>query len=113
MPMWLGNEHADGISIAAKEWAGGTVPFIVGLVVVALLIGSVIWRSRRGRSRPPRPEEQPVRPTTPPSIPRGDGRAADDFGAEGERLSPHQMKGNGNQGRSSRSGDDRSAGHGG
>ncbi|WP_404950897.1 DUF6479 family protein [Streptomyces sp. ARC12] len=112
MTMPLEDEHALGFSIAAGEWVGGTVPFTVGLVVVALLIGSVMWRSRKGGSRPPRPEEQPARPTPPPSTSPGAGRAVDDFGAEGERLSPHQMKGYGNQSRSVSSEDDRS-GHGG
>ncbi|MEV7659952.1 DUF6479 family protein [Streptomyces anulatus] len=112
MTMPLENEDALGFSIAAGEWVGGTVPFTVGLVVVALLIGSVIWRSRKGGSRPPRPEEQPARPTTPPSTSPGAGRAADDFGAEGERLSPHQMNGYGGHGRSANYEGDRN-GHGG
>ncbi|MGW4177652.1 DUF6479 family protein [Streptomyces rubiginosohelvolus] len=42
--------------IAAPEWAAGTVPFIVGLLVVALLIGAVVWRTRSSRRRASRPQ---------------------------------------------------------
>ncbi|MEU4173533.1 DUF6479 family protein [Streptomyces sp. NPDC026589] len=101
-----------GPHLAAPVWAGGTVPFIVGLFVVALLIGTVVWRTRKGRSRPPRPDERRHRPSTPSHTP-GEPRAADDFGGEGERLSPHQMKGYGNLGGPARfEDDDRSGGHG-
>ncbi|MFF8958141.1 DUF6479 family protein [Streptomyces sp. NPDC014894] len=41
----------------ATAWIG---PFLVGLAVVALLAGIVIRRRGRGRSRPPRPDEQPA-----------------------------------------------------
>ncbi|MFI1931525.1 DUF6479 family protein [Streptomyces sp. NPDC020330] len=101
---------AQGPHLAAQEWAGGTVPFIVGLFVVALLIGTVVWRTRKG-SRPPRPEEQRRRSTAAFSTP-DEPRDADDFGEEGERLSPHQMKGYGNTGGPARSEDGRSGGHG-
>ncbi|MET8606496.1 DUF6479 family protein [Streptomyces rubiginosohelvolus] len=53
---------ARGSLIAAPEWAAGTVPFIVGLLVVALLIGAVVWRTRSGRGRQSRPQEQPPAP---------------------------------------------------
>ncbi|MEU5288344.1 DUF6479 family protein [Streptomyces sp. CA-278952] len=111
MTTLLERTSTEGRHLAAEEWAGGTVPFIVGLFVVALLIGTVVWRTRKGRSRPPRPEEQRHRSTAAFNAP-DEPRAADDFGGEGERLSPHQMKGYGNLGGPARSEDDRSGGHG-
>ncbi|MFE8911158.1 DUF6479 family protein [Streptomyces globisporus] len=110
MTTLLERASAQGSHLAAREWAGGTVPFVVGLFVVALLIGAVVWRTRKGRSRPPRPEEQPHRSTgiSTPDEPRD----SDDFGGEGERLSPHRMKGYGNMGGPARSENDGSGGHG-
>ncbi|MFJ2851286.1 MULTISPECIES: DUF6479 family protein [Streptomyces] len=84
--------------IAAPEWVAGTVPFIVGLLVVALLIGAVVWRTRSGRSRLHRPQEQLSRSSRPCQAPE-EPRSADDFGGPGERLSPHEMRGYGNQGK--------------
>ncbi|WP_443071243.1 DUF6479 family protein [Streptomyces sp. YIM 132580] len=84
--------------IAAPEWAAGTVPFIVGLLVVALLIGAVVWRTRSGRSRPHRPQKQLSRSSRPRQAPEKP-RSADHFGGPGERLSPHEMRGYGNQGK--------------
>lgn len=84
--------------IAAPEWAAGTVPFIVGLLVVALLIGAVVWRTRMGRSGPHRSQTQPSHSSRPGQAPEKP-RSADDFGEPGERLSPHEMKGYGNQGK--------------
>ncbi|MEU8770821.1 DUF6479 family protein [Streptomyces griseus] len=101
-----------GQHLAAPVWADGTVPFIVGIFVVALLIGTVAWRTRKGRSRPPHPDEQRHRPAAPSRAP-GEPRTADDFGGQGERLSPHQMKGYGNLSGPTRSEvDDRSGGRG-
>ncbi|MFF7492888.1 DUF6479 family protein [Streptomyces rubiginosohelvolus] len=84
--------------IAAPEWAAGTVPFIVGLLVVALLIGAVVWRTRSGKRRASRPQEQPSHSSRPRQAPQKP-RPADDFGGPGERLSPHEMRGYGNQGK--------------
>jgi hypothetical protein len=91
--MAMGGPAAAGLAAEGEgtTWIG---PFLVGVAVVALLIGMVIWR--RGRARPPHLDEQPPAART-----RGSGapRAPDDFGAEGERLSPHELRGYGNQGR--------------
>ncbi|MFE0678732.1 DUF6479 family protein [Streptomyces sp. NPDC058867] len=48
----------------AAGGATGVIPLLVGIVVVALLIGMVQLgiRKRRRRPPPPRPEEQPHRP---------------------------------------------------
>ncbi|WUT33652.1 DUF6479 family protein [Streptomyces sp. NBC_00690] len=76
-------------------WLG---PFLIGVAVVGLLIGMVFWRGRHGRRRPPRPDEQPSRGPRNASA-QGTPRAHDDFGAEGERLSPHEMGGSAHQSR--------------
>ncbi|MCX4821216.1 DUF6479 family protein [Streptomyces sp. NBC_01142] len=94
-------EHGSTADLAAgNEWVTGIGPFIIGIAVVALLIGVVARRSGRGRSRPPRPEEQPRR-SSHRAPTKAETREADDFGGEGERLSPHELRGYGNQGRSS------------
>lgn len=76
----------------------GAVPFLVGVVLVAVLVGAVWWGRRvQARQRPPRPEEQPRLPASgpvrevsehpePAEVPRGD-----------ERLTPHQLGGYGSQ----------------
>ncbi|MGW4840261.1 DUF6479 family protein [Streptomyces sp. MBT55] len=51
--------------IAVPAWAARAVLLIVGLLVVALLIGAVVWRTRSSRSRAPRLEEEPS-PFSPP-----------------------------------------------
>lgn len=84
--------------IAAPEWAAGTVPFIVGLLVVSLLIGAVVWRTRSSKRRASCPQEQSSRSSRPRQAPEKP-RSADDFGGPGERLSPHEMRGYGNQGK--------------
>ncbi|MFF7492913.1 DUF6479 family protein [Streptomyces rubiginosohelvolus] len=76
---------------APPAWAGA-VPFIVGLLVVALLIGAVVWRTRSSRSRPPRLEGEPSHLLPPRNAPT-EPCSADDFGGPGEGLSPHQMTG--------------------
>ncbi|MER5766284.1 DUF6479 family protein [Streptomyces sp. NPDC001985] len=84
------------MTLAAEGGVAWLGPFLVGVVVVGLLIGMVVWRGR-GRGRAPRPGEQPA-PAARRAADRGTPREADDFGAEGERLSPHEMKGYGSRG---------------
>ncbi|HET6357403.1 DUF6479 family protein [Streptomyces sp.] len=81
---------------AENEWVAGIAPFNVGIVVVVFLIGLVGWGIKRGRGLPPRPDEQPRRRSRGTHI--EETREADDFGSEGERLTPHELKGYGNQG---------------
>ncbi|MGC5341545.1 DUF6479 family protein [Streptomyces sp. DT24] len=81
---------------AAASTPGWIVPLVIGVVVVAVLIGLVAWDSRRKRARAPRPDEQPRRPAHRAHI--EEVREPDDFGADGERTLPHEMKGYGNMG---------------
>ncbi|WP_327328609.1 DUF6479 family protein [Streptomyces sp. NBC_01210] len=104
-PVALGRGSVPSLA-ADSEWLTGIAPFFIGIVVVAFLIGLVGWGIRRGRSRPPRPDEQPRRPARRTHI--EETREADDFGSEGERLTPHELRGFGNQG--SRSAPDKDVG---
>ncbi|MFI1018928.1 DUF6479 family protein [Streptomyces sp. NPDC020965] len=49
---------------ADTQWVTGIGPFVIGIAVVALLIGLVVRKGGKGRSRPPRPDEQPRRPAS-------------------------------------------------
>ncbi|WBB61148.1 DUF6479 family protein [Streptomyces sp. WMMC500] len=92
--------HTFASGAAADAVTAGLLPFLIGLLVVAVLIGAV-WLGIRIRSRepaPPRPEEQPRPPASgpvrriteerePAEVPRGRGR-----------LTPHRLRGHGNSG---------------
>ncbi|MFW6690571.1 DUF6479 family protein [Streptomyces sp. MAR4 CNX-425] len=87
-------------AVAADAVTAGLLPFLLGLVLVAVLVGAV-WLGIRIRSRepaPPRPEDQPRPPASgpvphvteerePAEVPRGRGR-----------LTPHELPGHGNSG---------------
>ncbi|MGW3621997.1 DUF6479 family protein [Streptomyces sp. NPDC000880] len=73
-----------------------TTLYGVGVGLVVALIWLVWWDSRRRRAQPPSLEEQPRRPKHRAHI--DETREPDDFGAEGERLSPHELRGYGNMG---------------
>lgn len=73
-----------------------TTLYVVGIGLVVALIWLVWWDSRRKRAQPPSVEEQPRRPKHRPHV--DETREPDDFGAEGERLSPHEFHGYGNIG---------------
>ncbi|RII09706.1 hypothetical protein DSC45_29815 [Streptomyces sp. YIM 130001] len=83
---------------AADDPSLGFVPFLlIGLVVAAALVWAV-WlgiRIRRREPRPPNPGEQPRPPKNGAAAELPEEPAADDFGADGERLSPHEMRGHG------------------
>ncbi|MFC4607431.1 DUF6479 family protein [Streptomyces maoxianensis] len=73
-----------------------TTMYVVGIGLVVVLIWLVWWDSRRKRAQPPSVDEQPRRPKHRPHI--DETREPDDFGAEGERLGPHEFHGYGNLG---------------
>ncbi|MFI9650662.1 DUF6479 family protein [Streptomyces sp. NPDC052040] len=78
----------------------GLWPFLVGLVVVALLVGA-FWmgvRVRRRESEPPRPEEQPRLPEGGPVGEVMENREPDEVPRGGDRLTPHELRAHGNLG---------------
>lgn len=82
---------------AAGTGAGGAVIVVVGVVIAALLIGA-FWlgvRVMRRESRPPRPEEQPRMPDGGPVREVSEHRDADEVPRSDQRLSPHELHGNG------------------
>lgn len=88
------------LDIAAQGAAIGIWPFVIGLVLVALLIGA-FWmgiRVRRRESAPPRPEEQPRVPEGGPVGEVLENREPDEVPRGRDRLTPHQLKEHGNLG---------------
>ncbi|GAA2679167.1 DUF6479 family protein [Streptomyces aculeolatus] len=78
----------------------GLLPFLLGLVVVAVLIGAV-WLGIRVRSRepaPPRPEDQPRPPASGPVRRVTEEREPAEVPRDGGRLTPHRLRGHGNSG---------------
>ncbi|WP_326799997.1 DUF6479 family protein [Streptomyces sp. NBC_01808] len=78
----------------------GLLPFLLGLVVVAVLIGAV-WFGIRIRSRepaPPRPGEQPQPPASGPVGRVTEEREPAELPPDGRRLTPHRLRGHGNSG---------------
>lgn len=84
----------------ARDYQVGIWPFIVGLCVLALLIGA-FWlgiRIRRREPAPPRPEEQPRLPEGGPVGAVLENREPDEMPRSRDRLTPHQLKEHGNLG---------------
>ncbi|WP_455354907.1 DUF6479 family protein [Streptomyces sp. SYSU K217416] len=88
----------DVVLAVTRDHLVGIGPFVVGLAVVALLIGAVVWgRKRRAQEPPvPRPEEQPHRPDHRAHIDEYGNHSTADFPTGGDRLMPYQLKGHGN-----------------
>ncbi|WP_328862968.1 DUF6479 family protein [Streptomyces sp. NBC_00306] len=88
----------DGHRLAAGDGAPAVIVFVLIAAALLVLLVGVVWRvgARRGRARPPRPEEQPRRPAQRSHVEAR--REPEDFGADGERLTPHELGGYGNQG---------------
>lgn len=87
------------LTLADGRGATGAVLGVVGVVLVAVLIGAV-WLGRRRRAQelpPPRPEEQPVAPDHRTHIEKRDVHADDDFPADGRGLSPYELGDHGNE----------------
>ncbi|MBC9713953.1 hypothetical protein H9Y04_15405 [Streptomyces sp. TRM66268-LWL] len=81
-------------SAATRGTAAGFVLPLVGLAVVGMLIGAVVWgRRRQARApRPPRPEEQPHLPDGRPSGPVQEVREPDELPHGDRRLTPYQVR---------------------
>lgn len=97
----------------AERGATGVAMAVVGVVLVALLIGA-FWLGKRRRDQelpPPRPEEQPVAPDHrshieehdvhhtggSPAAGTGGGHHTDSFPDDGRGLSPYELGEHGNQ----------------
>ncbi|MFJ6696322.1 DUF6479 family protein [Streptomyces sp. NPDC091272] len=86
---------------ASRDLMVGIAPFVIGLALVAVLIGAV-WLGIRVKKRepaPPRPEEQPRAPKRdhPPGEVQ-EVREPAEVPQDGVRRTPHQLGGYGNSG---------------
>ncbi|GAA2427287.1 hypothetical protein GCM10010433_29180 [Streptomyces pulveraceus] len=85
--------------LADDRGATGSVMGIVGVVLVAVLIGAV-WLGRRRRAEelpPPRPDEQPPRPDHRSHVEERDVHGDDHFPPDGRGLSPYELGDHGNE----------------
>ncbi|MEU8504600.1 DUF6479 family protein [Streptomyces brevispora] len=81
------------LTLADGRGAAGVVMAVVGVILVALLIGAV-WLGKRRRAQdppPPRPEEQPVVPDHRAHVEERDVHADDSFPPDGRGLSPYEL----------------------
>ncbi|QNE78859.1 hypothetical protein F0344_33500 [Streptomyces finlayi] len=66
---------------------------VVAIALVAILIGA-FWLGKRRREQeppPPSPDEQPLKPEHRTHIEETGRHGADDFPADGHRLTPHEL----------------------
>lgn len=87
------------ITLADGRGATGAVLGVVGVVLVAVLIGA-FWLGKRRQDQelpPPRPEEQPVAPDHRTHVEERDVHGPDDFPADGRGLSPYELGDHGNE----------------
>ncbi|MFI5758556.1 DUF6479 family protein [Streptomyces sp. NPDC051569] len=95
----LNTYHGGGaVHLAASGVGTDVIAFIVGLIIVAALIGGFILggRLRAKRAAPPTPEEQPHRPERTTHI-EENVEPSDKFLPGGERLMPYQLGGHGDE----------------
>lgn len=86
------------VTLASGPGAIGVVMGVIGVVLVALLIGA-FWLGKRRRDQElpaPRPDEQPVQPDHRSHIEREDVHGEDRFPADGHALSPYELGEHGN-----------------
>ncbi|MFD3652027.1 DUF6479 family protein [Streptomyces sp. 24-1644] len=98
--MDVSNEAQSLLAATLAEDGGpfGIVLPIIGVALVCMLIGA-FWLGKRRRdqeSPPPSPEEQPLRPEHRTHIEESGKHGADEFPADGHRLSPHELSDRGN-----------------
>ncbi|MEV4437931.1 DUF6479 family protein [Streptomyces sp. NPDC049577] len=111
------DNSVDTVTLALPDWMGGIAPFLVGLVVVALLLAAFAF-GRRWRDAEPPPPSQPQRRSGawatpeeaagPPAADHGPGHNDNDDAvgyvtehheyeelrpeANGERVLPHEVR---------------------
>ncbi|GGX31892.1 DUF6479 family protein [Streptomyces lomondensis] len=88
------------MELAAGRGALGIGLVVAGVVVVGLLLGAFVlgFRAKRRELPTPRPEEQPRMPAGGPVRETRERREPDEVPRSEDRLTPHQLKGHGNQG---------------
>ncbi|MHC5705408.1 hypothetical protein HHX38_23210 [Streptomyces sp. PKU-MA01144] len=93
-PLLFFSQDSLATEAASNPVLGGIGPFLVGIVIAAVLVGVVPWAIRRHRTQPrrPRPSEQPVRPAGRTHIAEHREPDGESFPDDGSRLSPHQLK---------------------
>ncbi|WP_392667521.1 DUF6479 family protein [Streptomyces sp. LN785] len=92
------NSLALGLADGGRGALGVVLP-IVGIALVAVLIGAV-WLGRRRRAQelpPPRPDEQPPRPDHRTHLEERSIHGDTRFPADGGGLSPYELGEHGNQ----------------
>lgn len=83
--------------VAAGSGTSGILLAIVGVLVVAVLLAAFVW-GRRIKARepgPPRPDQQPRLPESGPVGDVVESREPDELVQGEQRLTPHEVKGNG------------------
>ncbi|MFC9883783.1 DUF6479 family protein [Streptomyces libani] len=83
--------------LAAGSGTSGILLAIVGVLVVAVLLAAFVW-GRRIKARepgPPLPEQQPRLPESGPVGDVVESREPDELVPGEQRLTPHEVKGNG------------------
>ncbi|GHE45822.1 hypothetical protein GCM10018785_14370 [Streptomyces longispororuber] len=96
----VADASSDVSVLAGSVPLGGLAPFLIGLVVAVALTWAV-WlgiRVRRREPARPRPEEQPRLPEGGPVHEVRERREPDEVPRSDERLTPHQLKGQGTVG---------------
>ncbi|MCX4823963.1 DUF6479 family protein [Streptomyces sp. NBC_01142] len=80
--------------VTAGEHLTGAGPFIIGIVLAALLAGAMWWDGRRRDQQAPAPPpaEQPKPPDHPTHIEEVRVPDEDDFPHDGGRLLPYNLK---------------------
>ncbi|MFF8713940.1 DUF6479 family protein [Streptomyces sp. NPDC015184] len=85
--------------LADGRGATGAVLGVVGVALVAMLIGG-FWLGKRRRDQelpPPRPDEQPPRPDHRSHVEAHDVHGDDSFPPNGRGLSPYELGDHGNE----------------
>ncbi len=87
------------VTLADGRGATGVVMAVIGVLLVAMLIGA-FWLGKRRHDQelpPPRPDEQPVGPDHRSHVEQADVHGDDHFPADGRGLSPYELGESGNE----------------
>ncbi|WP_151477952.1 DUF6479 family protein [Streptomyces albicerus] len=77
----------------SNEVVAGTAPFVVGVVIAAMLVAAVWWgmRVRAQEPGPPRPEEQPHLPDGGAVHEIREAREPEEMPHDGQVLTPYEL----------------------